>query len=511
MSATPSDRGTARLTALLEAARARADATGRSVLISIAEPAPAVDPLDALEALAHTAASDSSLAAHAAGGRMYWARPSEGFALAGFGAVLSFTAAGPDRFSQIDRAWADLHASALIDDPSGGAPGVGPALMGGFAFEADGARTERWDGFPAALLTLPRLQLAVVDGECWVTTTLRVGPDGRPDVEPAALARLRARALETPTRLPEEATDAASEDALLAFADARSAAEWRAMVKRAVSAIRGGAMEKVVLARAVDATAGRALDVAAAVRHLRSAHPECHVFALWRGDRAFVGASPERLVRLDGREVRTSSLAGSIRRGATAVEDAALAAELLASAKDRIEEEVVRRALCDALAELCDEVTVPGEPSVLTLRNVHHLHTAIRARLRPGRSLLDLVGRLHPTPAVGGSPREAALRFSHEHEGLDRGWYAAPVGWMGERGGEFAVALRSALIAGREGRLFAGCGVVADSTPSAEYDESLLKLRPMQLALAAALAGSPAVDPAADPEPLRAAAGDGVR
>ena len=507
MSGAQSDRGAARLVALLKDAGARARATRRPVLVSIAEPAPVVDPLGVLEALAREAAVDGVLAAQMAGSRMYWARPADGFALAGLGAVVTLTGTGADRFAEIDRAWAALRADAVVDDPSGGAAGVGPVLMGGFAFEPGGPRTRPWEGFPSALLTLPRLQIAVIAGDCWITTTLLVGADGRPDVDPTVLARLRSRALAgtvSDTRPPPGPTDAT-----LAFTDARPADEWRALVGVATAAIGEGAMAKVVLARAVHASAARPLDAAAAVRHLRAAFPECRVFGCWRDDRAFVGASPELLVRLDGHDVRADSLAGSMGRGATPDEDAARAAQLLASAKDRAEHEIVREALCGGMAELCDDVVSAPEPSILTLPHVHHLHTPVRARLRPGGSLLRLVAELHPTPAVGGAPREVALRFIREHECLDRGWYAAPVGWLGGDRGEFAVALRSALVAGNEAWLFTGCGVVEDSSPQGEYDESLLKLRPMQLALAGSLATGDVAEPA---EPARAAAGgDGAR
>jgi isochorismate synthase len=219
----------------------------------------------------------------------------------------------------------------------------------------------------------------------------------------------------------------------------------------------------------------------------------------------FAGASPERLVRIDGREVRASGLAGSAPRGKTADEDAAIAAALLANAKEREEHAMVRRALLADLAELCDDVVAPAEPSLFTLPHVHHLHTALSARLRAGHSLLDLVARLHPTPAVGGAPRDAALQFIREHEGLDRGWYAAPIGWIGRDHGELAVALRSALVRGREAWLFAGSGVVADSDPAREYAETMLKLRPMELALVAALVADGA---GAAAESVPAGAGD---
>jgi isochorismate synthase EntC len=146
----------------------------------------------------------------------------------------------------------------------------------------------------------------------------------------------------------------------------------------------------------------------------------------------------------------------------------------------------VRQALCTGLARLGDDVTASDEPALLSLPHVHHLYTAVRARLRDPHTILQLVAQLHPTPAVGGEPRNAALRFIREHEKMDRGWYAAPIGWLQRDHGEFAVALRSALIQGAAASLFAGCGVVADSDPDQEYAESLLKLRPMQAALAAA-------------------------
>ena len=480
MSTPDLDRATARLSALVEQGSARARATRLPVIISLTEPAAVLDPLDALEAVG---AFDDALCAPMRAERSYWACPAADFALAGVGAAVTLSAAGPDRFKAVDQAWMALRESAVVDDPSGGIAGVGPILMGGFAFAPDGPRTALWEGFPAALLTLPRLQFASIRGECWVTMTLRVGVDGRPDIAPNMLARFRARAMEAAAHAARPGRPS-THDAI-DFENSRPASEWRQLVRDATGAIRSRVFEKVVLAREVHATAACTLDAAAAVRHLRATVPGCYIFGLWRGDRAFVGASPERLVRLDARDLRSSSVAGSIRRGATPDEDAVLVAQLLASPKERREQELVRAALCAGLEETCDAVTAPTPPHVLTLPHVHHLHTPVRARLRPGVSLLDVVARLHPTPAVAGAPREAALRFIDDHEHLDRGWYAGPIGWLGADCGEFAVALRSALVSGGEAWLFAGCGVVADSNAEREYDETLLKLRSMQLALAA--------------------------
>ncbi len=481
-----------RFAALLAAAGDRARARARRVLVSLSLPAPDLDPLAVLESVVHAARSDASLAARVADGRMYWTRPCDAFALAGLGTVATFGTAGPGRFASVDREWDALLEGALLDDATDGGTAVGPVLMGGFAFEPHGPRNSEWSGFPAAHLILPRLLLARTGAACSVTLSAILGADGVPDIEPDELARLYHAALSASgapaPRRPEPAAPVDPLDAGLAFSSPVDAPAWEALVEAGVSAIRAGSLQKVVLAREVRAEAPRDVDVFALLRHLRAAHRDCFVFGYWRGERAFVGASPERLVRLDGREVRASSLAGSTKRGSTAGEDAALAAALLASAKDQGEHAAVRQALGDGLAELCDDVVAEEEPSLLTLRHVHHLHTAVRATLRPGHSLLELLARLHPTPAVGGTPREAALRFIRDRERLDRGWYAAPIGWVGRQNGEFAVGLRSAVIAGRVATLFAGCGIVADSVPELEYAESLLKLRPMQAALAAALA-----------------------
>ena len=261
--------------------------------------------------------------------------------------------------------------------------------------------------------------------------------------------------------------------------------EWEALVEDAAHACRNGALEKVVLARAVRVRAlGEPFDPAVALERLRDVYPNAYVFAVARGPRCFLGATPERLVRLRRGTVDATCLAGSAPRGETPQEDARLGSALLASAKDRAEHAVVVRSVRAALEGVCSEVHSPDEPRLLRLRNVQHLYTPIDGRVSRPTCVLDLVQRLHPTPAVGGYPREGALRFIREREGLDRGWYAGPVGWLDRRGdGEFAVALRSALLHGTEATLFAGCGIMAQSCASDEYAETCLKLRPMLNAL----------------------------
>jgi isochorismate synthase len=273
--------------------------------------------------------------------------------------------------------------------------------------------------------------------------------------------------------------------------DALPATAWQAIVESTAAEIREGSFAKVVLARQARVTAPDApFDAPATLDELRSTYSGGFIFAFTfpvaGADRTFLGATPERLVHLRHGIVETSSLAGSIRRGVTPEEDAALGARLLRDEKERTEHAVVAEMLRDALAPLCCGLSVPSAPTLLRLATVQHLFTPIRGALRNGQTILDLVERLHPTPAVGGFPRREALAVIRDREQLDRGWYAGPVGWLdGEGEGEFAVAIRSALLdtSGSDALLFAGCGIVGHSNPAAEYAESRLKMQAMLSAL----------------------------
>jgi isochorismate synthase len=259
---------------------------------------------------------------------------------------------------------------------------------------------------------------------------------------------------------------------------------WRATVGRFAGAVGRGRLDKVVLARRVDLRAPEPIDVPAVVRRLATAAPESTVFAIGRDDRTFLGATPERLVSTLGREFRTVAMAGSIGRGATEADDEGLAAELAASEKDREEHRIVVEMLRAALAPVAERLEIAPEPSVVRLRHIQHLSTIVDGRVPEPGALLELVERLHPTPAVGGAPRDLALELIEEQEGLDRGWYAGPVGWIDRRGdGEFVVAIRSGVVEGRSASLFAGCGIVADSDPGREWEESSIKLRALASAL----------------------------
>jgi isochorismate synthase len=258
-------------------------------------------------------------------------------------------------------------------------------------------------------------------------------------------------------------------------------------VANMVEKISHGAFEKVVLAREInvilDGSPG-VIDISTTLQRLRESYPTASVFAMQRGERFFVGATPERLVQARNGQIYTMALAGSARRGETAEEDVQIGSELLQSGKNNNEHAIVVAMMREALKKHCTHVHISAAPQLLKLKNVQHLKTSITGELIAGRCMLDIMEDLHPTPAVGGFPRYAALEAIRNAEKLDRGWYAGPLGWIGASGhGEFAVALRSGLIDGREARLFAGCGIVADSEPQAEFAESCLKFQVMLRAL----------------------------
>jgi isochorismate synthase len=246
-------------------------------------------------------------------------------------------------------------------------------------------------------------------------------------------------------------------------------------------------VDKVVLARAEQVRTRRPLEVA--LRDLAATYPTCTVFAIAHANACFLGATPERLISLHAGTASTMALAGSAPRGMTAAEDERLAEQLRNNPKERAEHAVVVAALSEGMSQVCTRVVVGEktsvEPRLEKLSNVQHLLTPVRGQLAAGRTVLDVVEHLHPTPAVGGYPRERALELIRQREALDRGWYAGPIGWMnGEGEGEFVVALRSALVRGETATLFAGCGIVADSDPDAEAVEWGWKLQPMRAALA---------------------------
>ena len=259
-----------------------------------------------------------------------------------------------------------------------------------------------------------------------------------------------------------------------------SQADWSRAVGWALDRIESGEVEKLVLARSRVARAPRAWDIVRVFAALREAYPACYRYLYWDDSGGvFLGASPERLVSLRGGRVQADAVAGTARLQEPNGSDATRA--LLEDPKERREHEVVVREILAALREVCPDAAAPRQPELLRLRHIAHLRTPITASAAPGAHVLDLVSRLHPTPAVAGTPREEALKLIRVLEPRGRGWYAGPIGWMTPDGdGDFAVGIRSAFVRGDRALLYAGAGIVAGSRPEREWEECEAKLRSME-------------------------------
>ena len=399
----------------------------------------------------------------------YYERPAEDVVLAGVGVAARIPVSAGRAPSSIREPALRLLREANAEADAA----LRPRLLGGFAFDRSESPGGRWRGFDCGWLVLPRV-LFIREGE-------RCGAVLAPGTERDELESVLAEHAEA--TLSDDVADEPGDIPLRVAWDLNRPA-LLAAVGSVAHEIRAGEYEKAVLAATREIEAPSAISAGHALARLREDYPHCHLFSYRDGDGIFLGASPERLVRLEGGRVSALGLAGSARRGATPEEDEAVGDALLRSAKDRIEHEIVVRAIREGLSTLTEDLHAPNQPGLLRLHNIQHLATEISARARAGIDILDLVDRLHPTPAVCGWPPEQARAVIARHERFDRGWYAGPVGWVDAAGqGEFAVALRSALVRGSRAWLFAGAGIMGDSDPSSELAEIELKFRPLTTAL----------------------------
>jgi menaquinone-specific isochorismate synthase len=381
-----------------------------------------------------------------------WVRRGEG--LVGWGVAAELRTAGAGRFQEAHAWWQENTRTAVVRDDVQ-VPGTGLVTFGSFAFADDPGDS---------VLVVPEVLVGRRNGTCWVTH-IGVSTIGSASVVP-------------PRERP-------SPPAGVHFTDgALSGAEWESVVAEAVRRIEAGDLEKVVLARDLVARATAPIDVRWPLLRLAEEYPTCWTFHV---DNLF-GATPEMLVRRERGLVTSRVLAGTIRRTGDDARDLQLAATLARSSKDLEEHEYAVRSVAEALAPHCMSMNVPEAPFVLHLPNVMHLATDVAGVIDPddysGTTSLELAAALHPSAAVGGTPTEKAKELITEIEGMDRGRYAGPVGWMDAAGdGEWGLALRSGLLEGESVRLFAGCGVVADSDPAAELAEAQAKFIPVRNAL----------------------------
>lgn len=386
------------------------------------------------------------------------------------GAAATVTADGSERFSAVRQ-----EATALLSNVSTSAAAARPRLYGGFAFtdaHTDPGEGHPWTGFPGAEFVLPAVQVVETADATWLTTAA-TGPDSQTRAE-TRLGKYQELLAELPSVEPTGPPGITEQR----YAPPR--ADWQREIEEATARICEGHLSKVVLAQALTASLAGPVEPADVLGRLTDSYPDCFQFLFEPTEAgSFFGATPERLVSVDGTTVQTEALAGSIGRGETTEEDEWLASQLRNSDKNTHEHEIVVETIEEQLAPFTDDITT-GARQIRKLANVQHLQTPIRATLDEQYHVLDLVEALHPTPAVGGLPPDRALETIRETEVFDRGWYAAPIGWFDADGnGTFSVAIRSALASERQATLFAGAGIVADSDPDEEWDELQLKYRPI--------------------------------
>lgn len=442
-------------------------------LVVLTAPAPLLD----VERLLAPALPDEPI--------LLWASPAiepsgGAWSFAGWGEAARIDASGATRFEQIRRG-ADALFATLVERRH---PGTGdappPRLHGGIAFRPEAQRAAPWAAFSDASFALPRWLYGRSGDRAFLRLAVRAGSSLDAAALAASLDRATAR-IDRAAQAPASASAARSGAGEARF-ERTSPAAWGAMIDDALARIRAHELEKVVPASLCRVASASAFDAGAAAARLGASYPECARFAFQRGEATFLGASPERLVDKRGLAVHTDALAGSAARRPGADEEAGR--DLLRSDKDRREHHVVVEAIEAALRPSAREIRVPAAPIVRTLRNVHHLWTPIEATLARPLHVLDLVRALHPTPAVCGTPREAAIDWIAAHEAAPRGWYAGAVGWFDAAGdGAFSVAIRSGVLERREAWLYAGAGIVEGSDPSAEYAEARMKQSPMLAAL----------------------------
>lgn len=411
------------------------------------------------------------------GERFFWKDPSDEIILVGMGIAKQIQSdQASDRFFHVEKKWQDFLTETLTYNPYE-ENGIGPLIFGGFSFDPLKQKTELWSKFSHSQFHVPKFMLSIIHGKTFLTTNMLCSKDTDP-----ALFEAAAKEMQLLFNRAEQEKD--QQPARLIDTNVVSPQRWREIVDQVVQDLKNGPLKKVVLARELRLIFDQEVASEKVLSTLRKEQHNSFTFAFESNGDCFIGATPERLVKKQGDNVFSTCLAGSIPRGKTPEDDQILGEQLLADRKNRMEHQYVVEMIKEALEESCEDLILPDKPQLMKLKNIQHLYTPVIGKCKKDSSLLLLVERLHPTPALGGLPKKEAVEKIRQVEELDRGFFGAPLGWIDYKGnGEFAVSIRSGLIQGKEASLFAGCGIVADSDAESEFMETSLKFRPMLTAL----------------------------
>lgn len=410
------------------------------------------EPLDKVDLLGWLAAQS---------GRMkgYWADRDGGLEVAALGEVdeVKGDVAGDYNscWSELEKRWKDASPETRY--------------YGGFRFGPWHPDDISWKPFQAYRFVLPEFELLRHEnGQCELVCNLAFGPNR----DPVASARETLRTMQFAGDFKPQAVSR-----VVGRRDAPNREGWLKMVREGLEALKRKDLEKIVLARRTCFEMEERVDALTLIHRMREESGQCYQFCgVHELGIAFVGASPERLYKRVGRSLQSEAVAGTRPRGETEVEETNYATTLFSSPKEREEHQFVVSSIREALEPLSASIRCDEKPSILKLARLQHLVTRVAAELKPGVNDVALLSALHPTPAVGGRPAQAAIELLGRLEPFDRGWYTGPVGWVGPDAAEFAVAIRCGVMAGSQLCLFSGAGIVSDSDPAAEWDEIESKL-----------------------------------
>ena len=413
--------------------------------------------------------------------RFYWQNADKTLTLVGIGHATVLTSEGTgNRFAQISAEWNKLRAALIKEEND-----IEPVLFGGFSFDPENKKESEWDVFPTAYFVVPSFQLTIKNGQ----TTIAINLVTENGVAVEEFDKLR----EERDRLIHLAQ--VEEFGLMTKPEVLSVQElakenYLETVAEVTKKINEGQAEKVVIARSMKLLFENEVPAVTALHHISNEQQESYHFGLQKDGALFFGATPERLIAIESGRAYSACVAGSIKRGKSATEDRILGEELLYDRKNREEHQYVVNMISQVFETYCTDIRIPKVPRLMKIRDIQHLFTPVEGQLEQGIDIFSLVQALHPTPALGGVPTDISLDIIRNKEGMDRGYYAAPIGWTDTAGnGEFAVAIRSALLEGDQAYLYAGGGIVADSEPTKEYDETWVKFRPVMRALGGKLNG----------------------
>ena len=428
-----------------------------------------------LSALAYFAAGEQQFK----GKRFFWQNREKTFTLVGLGHAYHIeTTTQQNRFDEVESKWKAITEKMMSEGLD-----VQPILFGGFTFDPENVVEGEWTNFPQSYFAVATHQLVIRNDNAYVT----INYISKAPIQEDEMATLRKQRDNLIHAAQVKEVKTYGKPVITGFTEPHKEAYLKS-IEQVTSLIKNHEAEKVVIARSLALDMEQSVTAPQILSHVSNEQPESYLFGLEREDLFFYGASPERLVKVENGHAYSSCVAGSIKRGSTVEEDEMLGNQLLNDLKNLGEHAYVVDMISSIFEKNCHEVMMPNGPKLLKIRDIQHLYTPIQGVLSSNATILQLVKELHPTPALGGVPRLEAMEVIRRYEPMNRGLYAAPIGWLDAKGnGEFAVAIRSASIVDKKAYLYAGGGIVADSEPQSEYEETLVKFRPMLRALGGTL------------------------